>query len=335
MDNNATMNGPERAAVLLLSLGEQDAAAVLRHMEPAEAERLGLAMSGMKKIRNEQLEVVFDSLDATLDAHAKIEGGSEEYIRSLLVNAFGENKASTLLDRIFAGGASKSLEDLKWMDTRTIADMVKGEHPQIIAIVLAYLDAERAAQVLSMLPEDAAGDVVFRIARLDDVQQSALKELEDMLARQSAGSAVAKTEKVSGEKVAAGIVNALSTSAEESIVAHINAQDTELAIRIQELMFVFDNLLAVDDRGIQTLLREVSGEQLAVALKGAEPEMQDKIYRNMSKRAAQMLAEDLEARGPVRISDVEAAQREILMVARRMADAGDIVISLGGGDEFV
>ena len=157
MDNNATMNGPERAAVLLLSLGEQDAAAVLRHMEPAEAERLGLAMSGMKKIRNEQLEVVFDSLDATLDAHAKIEGGSEEYIRSLLVNAFGENKASTLLDRIFAGGASKSLEDLKWMDTRTIADMVKGEHPQITAIVLAYLDAERAAQVLSMLPEDAAG----------------------------------------------------------------------------------------------------------------------------------------------------------------------------------
>jgi len=257
------------------------------------------------------------------------------YIRNVLTNAFGEAKANTLLDRIFAEGASKSLEALAWMNTKSIVEMVRNEHPQIIAIVMAYLEPGPAAEVLAMLPESLRGDIVFRIAKLDDVQESALKELEVMVDRQSAGSVEAKAERIGGEKIAAGILNALGSSQEESVVEHMNSKDEELVTRIQELMFIFDNLMSVSDRHIQALLREVSGDHLGLAIKGADPAMQEKIYRNMSKRAAQMLQEDLEAKGPVRLSDVEEAQREILTIAKRMADNGDIVISSGGGDEFV
>ncbi len=334
-DAVGSLSGTQRAAVLLLSLGEKDAAEVLKHMEPGEAEKLGVAMSGLGNIRREQLEGVFESLDVLLTEQAGISAGSEEYIRNVLVHAFGEARANTLLDRIFVDGNTKFLDGLKWMDTPAIVEMVRNEHPQIIAIVLAYLDAGQAAAVLGMLPQELVGDVVFRIARLDDVQQSALKELEAMVDKQSTGSAVAKSEKIGGEKVAAGILNAMGSEQEESVVEHLNQKDDGLVARIQELMFVFENLLSVSDRGIQALLREVSSDHLALALKGADPEMQEKIYSNMSKRAAQMLQEDLEAKGPVRVSDVEEAQREILVVAKRMADAGDIVISTGGGDDFV
>lgn len=329
------VKGTERAAILLLSLGEKDAASVLKHMDPAEAEKLGVAMSSLEQIKKEQLESVFVTLDETLEEKAGINAGGEAYIRNVLVNAFGEVRASTLLDRIFAEGTSKSLEGLAWMNTPAIVEMVRYEHPQIIAIVLAYLDHERAAEVLGALPEEIRGDVVYRIARLDDVQQSALKELEVMVQKQSEGSVTAKSEHIGGEKVAAGILNALGTNQEESVVEHLNSKDGELVARIQELMFIFDNLMSVSDRHIQALLREVSSDHLGLAVKGADPAMQDKIYRNMSKRAAQMLQEDLEAKGPVRLSDVEEAQKEILLVAKRMADAGEIVIASGGGDEFV
>ncbi len=334
-DAGGTISGTERAAILLLSLGEKDAAAVLKHMAPGEAEKLGVAMSGLAQIKKEQLEVVFETLDSTLEDQAGINAGGEAYIRNVLTHAFGEAKANTLLDRIFAGENNKNLEELAWMNTRAIVEMVRNEHPQIIAIVMAYLEPERAADVLSMLPEEQRGDIVFRIAKLDDVQQSALKELEAMVDRQSAGSMESKSERIGGEKVAAGILNALGSGQEESVVEHLNEKDETLVARIQELMFIFDNLLSVSDRHIQALLREVSSEHLGLAVKGADPEMQDKIYRNMSKRAAQMLQEDLEAKGPVRLSDVEEAQREILIIAKRMADAGEIVISSGGGDEFV
>lgn len=329
------VNGTERAAILLLSLGEEDAARVLKFMDAEEAEKLGMAMSGLAQIRKEQLESVFITLDETLEEKADVSAGGEAYIRNVLTNAFGEAKASTLLDRIFAEGASKSLEGLAWMSTSSVYEMVRNEHPQIIAIVLAYLEPGRAAEVLELLPENLRGDIVFRIAMLDDVQQSALKELEVMVDQQSQGSVTSKSEHIGGEKVAAGILNALGTGQEESVVEHISGKDEELVGRIQELMFIFDNLLGVSDRHIQALLREVSSEHLGLAVKGADPAMQDKIYRNMSKRAAQMLQEDLEARGPVRLSDVEEAQKEILLVAKRLADAGDIVISTGGGDEFV
>ncbi len=332
---DAAVKGTERAAILLLSLGEKDAASVLKHMAPDEAEKLGIAMSGLEQINKEQLENVFETLDATLEERAGINAGGEAYIRKAVAHAFKLLAQFIQIAGLGLDGGSKSLEALAWMNTKSIVEMVRNEHPQIIAIVMAYLDPERAAEVLSLLPESLQGDIVFRIAKLDDVQQSALKELEAMVDKQSAGSIESKAERIGGEKVAAGILNALGNSQEESVVEHLNSKDEELVSRIQELMFIFDNLLSVSDRHIQALLREVSGDHLGLAIKGADPAMQDKIYRNMSKRAAQMLQEDLEAKGPVRLSDVEEAQREILIVAKRMADAGDIVIASGGGDEFV
>ncbi len=332
MVNAADMNGPQRAAILLLSLGEQEAAAVLRHMDVNQAELLGGAMRELSAINHDQLGAALESLEERLEDDANVQAGSEGYIRSVLNNAFGEARASALLDRIFAGDTSASLETLAWMSIDDVFEMVRNEHPQVIAIVMAYLTGDRAAEVLARLDEDTTADVLFRIARLSDVQQTALRELEDLVARQSDRSTERKTEKIGGEKVAAGIFNAMASEAEEAIVQKFEERDADLMARIQELMFVFENLLAVDDRGIQALLREVSSESLALSLKGADPQMQDKIYRNMSKRAAQMMAEDLEARGPVRLADVEAAQREILEVARRMADAGDLVLATGGGD---
>jgi flagellar motor switch protein FliG len=325
-------SGPAEAAILLLSLGETEAAAVLRHMDVNQAEVLGGAMRELESIGQEQLEAALTSLESRLEEDANVQAGSEAYIRNVLNNAFGETRASALLDRIFAGDASHSLEALAWMNIDDIHEMVRVEHPQVIAIVMAYLAGDRAAAVMERLDADIQADVLFRIANLSDVQQSALKELEELVARQSDLAVESKVEKIGGEKVAAAILNALPSEAEETVTEQFEKRDAELLARIQELMFVFENLLAVDDRGIQTLLREVSSDDLALALKGADAKMQDKIYRNMSKRAAQMMAEDLEARGPVKLADVEAAQRNILEVARRLSEAGDIVLASGGGD---
>lgn len=326
------MADASRAAILLLSLGEEQASAILRHMDVNQAEVLGGAMRELNAIGQEQLDAALSSLEERLEEEANVTPSSDDYIRTVLISAFGETRASALLDRIFAGDTSKSLESLAWMSTESIFEMICEEHPQVIAIVMAYLTGERAAQVMTRLDDALRAEVLYRIARLSDVQQSALRELEDLVARQSDRASASKTEKIGGEKVAAAIMNALSGEAEEAVTASFEARDAELLTRIQELMFVFENLMAVDDRGIQSLLREVSSEDLALALKGADSKMQDKIYRNMSKRAAQMMAEDLEARGPVKLADVEAAQRNILEVARRMADAGDIVLATGGSD---
>lgn len=326
------MTDASRAAILLLSMGEEQASAVLRHMDVHQAEVLGGAMRELSAIGQEQLDDALSSLEERLEEEANVTSGSDDYIRTVLISAFGENRASALLDRIFAGDTSKSLEALAWMSTESVYEMVCEEHPQVIAIVMAYLTGDRAAEVMSRLDDALRAEVLYRIARLSDVQQSALRELEDLVARQSDRATASKTEKIGGEKVAAAIMNAMSGEAEEAVTASFEERDAELLARIQELMFVFENLMAVDDRGIQSLLREVSSDDLALALKGADARMQDKIYRNMSKRAAQMMAEDLEARGPVKLADVEAAQRNILEVARRMADAGDLVLATGGND---
>lgn len=332
MSNAQELSGPQRAAILLLSLGEDEAAAILRHMDVNQAEVLGGAMRELSAINHEQLGAALESLETRLEEEANVNAGSDGYIRTVLNNAFGESRASALLDRIFEGDASTSLETLAWMSVDDVHEMIRNEHPQVMAIVMAYLTGDRAAEVMSRLDDELTAEVLFRIARLSDVQQSALRELEELVARQSDRSTTRKTEKIGGEKVAAAILNAMPTETEEVVTEKFQERDAELMTRIQELMFVFENLLAVDDRGIQSLLREVSSESLALSLKGADSAMQDKIYRNMSKRAAQMMAEDLEARGPVRLADVEAAQREILEVARKMADAGDLVLATGGGD---
>ena len=329
------LSGPERAAILMMSLGEEDASQILKHMGPKEVQKLGEAMASVSDVTREQMGQVLGDFNETLGTQTALGVGSEDYLRRVLVNALGEDKASGLIDRILLGSSSKGLEALKWMEPRAVAEIVRLEHPQIIAIVLSYLDSDQAAEVLALLPENMRADILMRIASLDGIQPSALQELDDILDKQFSGtSGNLKSSSVGGTKTAANILNFMETSAESAIRDGVKDVESERGQTIQDLMFVFDNLADVDDRSIQALLREISSDTLITALKGADEAVQDKIFKNMSKRAGEMLRDDLEARGPVRLSDVEGAQKEILAIARRMAEAGDL--SLGGkGDEFV
>ncbi len=330
-----TLSGSERAAVLLMSLGEQAAAEIMKHLGPKEVQKVGEAMASVGNItRDEVNQVVADFAD-TLSNQTALGTGNEDYLRNVLTNALGEEKASNLIDRILIGRSSKGLEALKWMEPRAVAELVRVEHPQIVAIVLSYLDSDMAAEVLSLLPEGMRPDVLLRIASLDGIQPQALQELDDILEKQFSGSSsTLKSSSVGGTKTAANILNFMDSSVESTILDRVKQVDPELGAKIEDLMFVFDNLVEVDDRSIQALLREVSSDTLITALKGADDLLKEKVFKNMSKRAAEMLRDDLEARGPVRLSEVEGAQKEILAIARRMAEAGDL--SLGGkGDEFV
>ncbi|WP_162932681.1 flagellar motor switch protein FliG [Solimonas sp. K1W22B-7] len=328
------MGGAERAAILLMSLGETEAAEVLKHMGAKDVQKVGQAMASLSNVSRERANEVIDRFVMELDNQTAIGVGADDYVRRVLVGALGEDKASGLIDRILLGRNSKGLEALKWMETRAVADLVRNEHPQIVAIVLAYLDPDQAAEVLELLPERMRGDVLMRIARLDGIQPAALRELDEIMEKQFSGGGNLKSSSVGGIKVAAGILNLMDSALEQSIVSKIGEVDADLSQRIQDLMFVFDDLGEVDDRGIQTLLRDLSTETLGMALKGADARVKDKFVRNMSKRAGEMLLEDMEAKGPARVADVEAAQKEILAAARRLADAG--TISLGGkGEEFV
>ncbi|WP_420466956.1 flagellar motor switch protein FliG [Panacagrimonas sp.] len=328
------MPGPERAAILLMSLGEIEAAEVLKHMGAKDVQKVGQAMACLSNVSRDKATVVMENFVSTLESQTSLGVGADDYVRRVMVNALGEDKAAGLIDRILLGRNSKGLEALKWMETRAVADLVRNEHPQIVAIVLAYLDSDQAAEVLALLPERMRADVVMRIARLDGIQPAALKELDEIMEKQFSGGNNLKSSSVGGVKKAANILNLMDSSSEQIISTRIGEADGELANRIQELMFVFDDLAGIDDRGIQTLLREIGTETLGMALKGADPKVKDKITRNMSQRAAEMLIEDMEAKGPARLADVEAAQKEMLAAARRLADAGTIVIG-GKGEEMV
>ncbi|GAB4303221.1 MAG: flagellar motor switch protein FliG [Thiohalomonadaceae bacterium] len=334
-EKKTKLTGPERAAILMMAVGEEVATAIMKHMGPKEVQRIGEAMASTSNVSRDQVEDVVANFAETFGDQTAIGVGSEEYLRKILVNSLGEDKASGLIDRILLGRSSKGLEALKWMEPRSIAEVVRLEHPQIIAIVLSYLDADQAAEVLSLLPENMRADILMRIASLDGIQPSALQELDEILDKQFSGATGnLKSSSVGGTKTAANILNFMDTAIEGAILDRVKEVDAELGQKIQDLMFVFDNLAEVDDRSIQALLREVSSDTLIVALKGADAAVTEKVLKNMSKRAAEMLRDDLEARGPVRLSEVEAAQKEILAIARRMAEAGDISLG-GGGDEFV
>lgn len=324
------LNHVDQAAVLLMSLGEADAAQVLRHMGPKEVQRIGAAMAQMKNVQQSDVKAVLSSFLDEVRTLTGLGTDSDAYIRNMLVTALGEDKASGLIDRILLGGNTTGLDTLKWMEPRSVADVIRNEHPQIQAIVVSYLDPDQAAEVLSYLSEKMRIDIMMRVASLDTVQPSALQELNDILEKQFAGNASSKTKAVGGYKTAAEIMNHLDGTVEADLMDAIKELDEDMGNQIQDLMFVFDNLKDVDDRGIQMLLREVSSDVLIVALKGADNELQEKIFSNMSKRAAELLRDDLEVKGPVRLSEVETAQKEILTIARRMADAGEIVLGSSG-----
>lgn len=330
------LSGAERAAVLLMTLGESDAAEILKHMSPKEVQKIGEAMATMANVAKDTVTDVLGDFCDAVDEQTELGIGNEDYLKTVLTSALGEDKAKNVIDRILLGRHSKGLDALKWMEPRAVADMIRLEHPQIIAIVLSYLESDHAADVLAALPENMRTDIVLRISTLDGIQPSAIHELDDMLEKQFSGNAEnIKTSAVGGLKTAANIMNFLDSSIESEIIEKVKEIDEDIGAGIQDLMFVFENLIEVDDRGVQALLREVSSETLIVALKGADEAVKEKILKNMSRRAGEMLRDDLEARGPVKLSEVESAQKEILSVARRMSDAGEISLGGKGGDEYV
>lgn len=321
--------------MLLMALGEADAADILKHMGPKEVQKLGTAMTQMGNVTKDKVQEVLGEFVSVVDNQTALGVGTEDYVRNVLVNALGQEKASGLIDRILMGSSSKGLDALKWMDPRAVAELIRLEHPQIIAIVLAYLDSDQAAEILQVLPERIRHDVVMRIAAIDGIQPSALRELDQIMEKSFSNKTNVKTStSFGGVKAAADILNLVDSSMEAALIEDIKQVDTDMGQSIQDKMFVFENLAEVDDRGVQTILREISSDSLAIALKGADDTVKEKIFSNMSKRAAEMLRDDLEVRGPVRLSEVETAQKEILMTARRLADSGEI--SLGGkGEAFV
>ena len=334
-NESAQLSGTQKAAVFLMVLGEEFASSVLKHLGPKEVQRIGSAMAALPNINRSELDAVVVDFSQGMSDQTPIGVGNEEYLRNVMVAALGEERAGSMIDRILVGDSSKGLEALKWMDARAVADVVRQEHPQIIAIVVSYLDSDHAADVLRHLPADVRGDVVMRIASLESIQPGALEELDGILKRQFAGNVASKTPVVGGLRRAADIVNYMDSASEEAVFEAIGKFDTPLVERIKELMFTFDNITDLDDRGIQRVLREVTSDQLILAIKGATPEIRALILKNMSKRAGESLMEDLEAKGPVRLSEVEAAQKEILATVRQLSEAGEVVLGGKGGEQYV
>ena len=303
----STMNGYEKAAVLMLSLNEEDAAGIFRHLEPKQVQRLGMTMASMSDFSHDKVTAVHRCFINDIQKHSSIGLDASGFIKDVLVQALGEDKASNLVEQIIMGSGSHGLDSLKWMDARQVATIIQHEHPQIQTIVLSYLDPEQSAEILSQFPEPVRLDLILRIADLEEVQPAALQELNEIMEKQFAGSAGAQAAKMGGLKAAASIMNYLDTNIEGPLMDAIRETDEDISQQIQDLMFVFENLIDLDDRGMQSLLREVPGELLQKALKGCDDALKEKFFKNMSKRAAEMLKEDLKVMGPIRISDVEAS----------------------------
>jgi len=333
MAEAAQIKGTERAAILLMTLGEQTAAAVLRHMDIEEVQKLGQAMAGLADVPRERVTDVLGRLLVAVQSKTSIGIGTNDYLRKVMTDSLGERRAGALLGRIVKGRDSTGIDALKWMEPRAVAELVANEHPQIVATILAHFPSQQAADVLKELDAAAQADVAMRMARLDEVPETALQELDSIVERQAKDAAAIKTAKLGGVKAAADMINRLGL-AQSTMIEKIQAEDAELGELIKDALFVFDNLLKIDDRGMQAILRDVQADTLATALKGADEEISEKIYKNMSKRAAEILRDDISSKGPVRLSEVEQAQKEILAVALRLAEEGTIQLT-SGGDEFV
>ena len=325
--------GIHKAAILMLSLGQEEAAEVMKHLGPREVQKLGEAMSTMKAVAHEEIATVLKDFYEVTAQTTGIGVDSDEYIRAVMTQALGTDKASSLLNRILGGNDASGIESLKWMDAESVADLILNEHPQIIATILVHLERDQASEVLGNFTERLRNDVLLRIATLDGVQPTALRELNDVLTKLLSGSENnAKKQPMGGTRTAADILNFMSGTIESSAMDALRNYDSDMAQKIMDEMFGFENLMDIDDRGIQLLLREVQSDSLIIALKGAPPELRDKILKNMSSRAAEMMREDLESKGPVRVSEVETQQKAILLIVRRLADEGQLALG-GKGDE--
>lgn len=328
-------DGVQKAAILMLALGQDEAAEVMKYLGPREVQKLGVAMAGMKSISREQLEVVLDSFSIEAEKMSTVGLDSDEYIREVLTKALGDDKASSLLNRILGGRDASGIESLKWMDAQSVAELIRNEHPQIIATILVHLERDQACEVLGFFTDRLRNDAVLRIATLDGVQPAALRELNDVLTKLLSGNESLKKQSMGGIRAAAEILNFMSGENETSVMDNLKNYDGDMAQKIMDEMFVFDNIMEIDDRGIQLLLREVQSDMLIIALKGAGQELRDKIFKNMSQRAAEMMREDLDSKGPVRLSEVETQQKQILLIVRRLAEEGQIMLGAKGEDSYV
>ena len=325
--------GVMKSAILMLALGEDEAAEVMKFLNPKEVQKLGTAMAGMKSVGRDQVDVVLTEFLTEAGENSSLGLDSDEYIRSVLTKALGDDKASSLLNRILQTRDASGIESLKWMDAGTVAEFIKNEHPQIIATILVHLEPEQASEIIGYFTDRLRQDVMLRIATLDGVKPIALRELNDVMTKLLTGNENIKKQNMGGIKVAANIMNYMSGDNEAAVMEGLKSYDDDMAQQIMDEMFVFDNIMDIDDKGIQVMLREVQSETLIIALKGTTEEMREKIFKNMSTRAAEMMKEDLESKGPVKLSDVEMQQKQILQIVRRLADEGQIMLSGKGGDD--
>jgi flagellar motor switch protein FliG len=296
---------------------------------------LGETIASMKSVTRERLDGVLASFCDTAAEQHMLVADNDEYVRAVLRRALGEEKANLLLDRILQGSDVSGLEALKWMDPQSVAELLRNEHPQIVAAILVHLDFDQASSVLKLCTERHRNEVLVRIATLDGIQPAALKDLNEVMSRVLAGGERSRKSSLGGVKPAAEIINMMGGSIETSVLDYIREADSDLAQKIMDNMFTFDDLEKLDDKSFQTVLKEVQGESLIIALKGATQEIRDKVFRNMSTRAAETLREDLDSRGPVRVSEVENEQKELLKIVRRLADEGQIQLASGGDDDFL
>lgn len=325
--------GLEHAAILLMAVGEEEAAEVFKYLSPKEVQRLAETMARLRTVTREKIDDVVGRFHATKDTQYSLVRDTDAFVSQVMKKALGEDKAAMLLDRILQGRDVSGIESLKWMDPSTVAELLKNEHPQIVASILVHLERDQSSEVLKNMVERMRNDVLLRIATLDGIQPQALQELNEVLSKILAGSEKLKKATLGGTKATAEILNFLGNTLEAAAVESIREHDPDLAQKILDQMFTFENLNELDDRAIQLLLREIQSESLIVALKGSDQPLRDKIFKNMSGRAAETLKEDLESKGPVRVSEVEAEQREILKVVRRLADEGQIQVGAKGGDD--
>lgn len=335
MSSAAELTKTERAALLLLAVGQERAASVLKYMNPKEVQTVGTTMTTLGSISTEMVDLVFEDFIIQVKGETGLGLDSDTYIRNMLIDALGEDKATNIIDKILLGANSKGIEQLKWMDARSIADLISVEHPQIIATIFSLLDPDLSAQVLALLPGMMQSDIIMRIAKTETIQPAAIKELDDMMEKQLTGNDSIQASSIGGIDTAASILNLVDSAISEDMMEVIVKNDEALGQEIQDRMFIFADLISVDDRGIQTLLREISTDQLLQALRGVDEVLKEKIFSNMSKRAAEMLRDDLEAAPPVKLSEVELAQKEILVIAKKLAESGEIMLGNGGGDELV
>jgi flagellar motor switch protein FliG len=326
-------DGLQDAAIFLMSLGEVEAAEVFKHLSPKEVQKLGEAIAKTKAITRERVDNVVEKFTDVAASQSLLVADSGDYVRNVLKRALGDDKATLLIDRILQGGDVSGIESLKWMDALSVAELLRTEHPQIVAAIMVHLDFDHSSEILKLFTERQRNEVMLRIATMEGIQPTALKDLNEVLFQVLQGTDKVRKSSLGGVKAAAEMINLMGANIEGTVIESIRGHDPDLAQKIMDKMFVFDDLIKLDNKAIQTLLKEVASDALISALKGAQPELKEKILSNMSSRAAETLREDLESRGPMRLSEVESQQKEILKTVRRLADEGQIVVGGGGSDD--